>query len=69
METALHIFGAMIVVDLIAAFVLVGFVALVGQRGQRRVPFSVLLGALIFLGVCSTFIYGGLWMLLKMGRG
>ena len=68
METALQMLAALIVVDLIAAFVLVGFVALVGQRGQRRVPFSVLLGALIFLGICSTFIYGGLWMMLKMVR-
>ncbi len=67
METALQVVGALLVSDLIAAFALVSLVALVGRRG-RRVPLSVLLGALIFLGFGSLLIYGSLWMILRLAK-
>jgi len=66
METALQVVGVLLIADLAAAFALVSLVALVGRRG-RRVPLSVLLGAMIFLGFSSILVYGSLWMILRMG--
>jgi hypothetical protein len=67
METALQVVGALMIADLAMAFAWVSLVALVGRRG-RRVPLSVLLGAMIFLGVCSILVYGSLTLILQLGR-
>jgi hypothetical protein len=69
MDLALRILGAFILIDLVAALVLVVLVAVVYQRRphiQQRPPFIPLLGAFLFLGFCSAFIYGGIWMWLRV---
>ena len=67
METALQVVGALLIIDLIAAFALVSLVALAGRPG-RRVPLTALVGVLFFLGFCSVLIYGSLWMILRLAR-
>jgi hypothetical protein len=71
METALNVFGAMIVLDLLAAFGLMGLVWLVHRRSPRkssdRLPTREMFGALIFLGVASALIYGAIWAILRAG--
>lgn len=68
METALRLLGAFIVLDLIAAFALVVLVGVVHRRrgGAERPPRGPLIGALVFLGLCSILIYGGIWMCLRV---
>jgi hypothetical protein len=65
MEITLHLLGTLLIVELAAAFALVLLVALVGQRGRKRVPFKMLAGSMIYLGICSGLIYGGLWLILR----
>ena len=67
METALHILGAFILIDLLAAVTLIVLVGIVHRRqaeNERR-PYGSLLGALLFLAVVAGLIYGGLWMCLR----
>jgi hypothetical protein len=70
MNTALDVIGAFVFIDLIAAF---GLAILVWQSYRKssisnaRASAKVLAGMLIFLGIVSTFIYGGLWILLRAG--
>jgi Kef-type K+ transport system membrane component KefB len=67
METALRILGAFILVDVLAAVLLVVLVSLVRNRQSpnERMHFGSLLGALIFLAIVSGLIYGGIWMCLR----
>ncbi len=67
MDTALHVFGRLLVIDLAAAFGLVILVALLGQRGRTRVSLTMLLGTMVFLSICTALIYGGLWLILNRG--
>ena len=69
MDSALRILGAFIFIDLVAALVLILLVAIVHRRRgdtELRPPFVPLLGAFFFLGLCSAFIYGGIWMWLHV---
>jgi hypothetical protein len=68
METALHVLGAFIILDLLAAFALAILVVIIyRRRSQReRSPFAPLIGVFIFLGISSAFIYGGIWMCLRV---
>ena len=67
METALQILGAFVLLDLLAAVLLMALVAVVGRRQSQttRVPLRVLAGALFFLALISAIIYGGLWALIR----
>jgi hypothetical protein len=63
MMDALRVF---VLADLLAAFALVGLVAAVGRRGGKKLPLAPVIGALLFLGICSALIYGGIWMILRV---
>lgn len=67
METALQVLAAFILVDLLAALLLIGLVGLLRfrQAPNERISFGPLLGALIFLVIISGLIYGGIWMCLR----
>jgi hypothetical protein len=68
MENALQVLGAFIILDLVAAFALVILVAIVCRRREprERSPLAPLIGAFVFLGISSAFIYGGIWMCLRV---
>lgn len=67
MGSALPLLGAFLLFDLLAAVLLIVLVAVVHRRdGRQRLPVGALLGALTFLGVCGAFIYGGIWMWLRV---
>lgn len=67
METVLQVLAAFILVDLLAALLLIGLVGLLRfrQAPNERISFGPLLGALIFLVIISGLIYGGIWMCLR----
>lgn len=65
MDTALRIIAVFILLDVLAAVLLIGLVTLVRrkQSPSERTPFGTLFGALVFLAIVSILIYGGIWML------
>jgi len=65
MDGALHIIGRLLLIDLAAAFLLICLVAMLGQRGRTRISLKMFLGTMVFLSICSSLIYGGLWLILN----
>ncbi|MCE9533129.1 MAG: hypothetical protein K8T89_18680 [Planctomycetes bacterium] len=68
METAAQVLGVFLIFDLLAAFLLVGLVAIVGRRGPTKVPLKQLLGPLVLLALCASLIYGSLWMMVHFSN-
>jgi hypothetical protein len=70
METFLQVIGTFLIIDLIAAFGLAILVWLSYRRSSTATASAsakVLAGLLVFLGIASALIYGGLWVILRAG--
>jgi len=72
MDAALGFLGAFVIVDLAAGLGLLALVWLVQRRGnnpsRERMSAGALVGAMIFLGVASALVYGGIWLLWRATR-
>lgn len=72
MNSALQVLSTVFVIDLTSVLGVAGLLLLLQRRkpgeSNARFPLRPVIAGLIFLGIASLMIYGGLWLALRSIR-